>query len=994
MTPLISRTASNFLPIFALLRRDLLTLARKRRAFLAVVLGNVLLSLVLYFAWDWYYFNPEYEPDIGDVVDSSVYYATFIFYIGIALFLAAWSGATMPVELHSDTAEQLVLSQIRPWHLIVAKHLTAQSVVLLAVCVFGTQLSSTLFEASKSDTTILENMAIGVLAAFAVTSAGLFSSCLSKSFAAAVIFSILLAACIMGLPFVVAREICAGQLQVPFVVSFIDVWGPYISPFVWLAAEPPRLLFRPPLIPPGVILATVLSVAGIGFSLGAVFLLKRLWRPERAVAPAVEKAGQFFSRQPPCYVYKDVFPDKANPVAVLESRFGVRLRGQLGRRAAVWTALVGLTGWTVVGWTLTLDQDTSASLVGTCISVARISIALAIPIIFAASLSSERFQILLDGLAMTGLPPRALINGKFYPIIIFTVVCTSVFALSAFALVPWAPRFILDEPITPLRLLSWIARIPPAFLSAGLVSGAISVLISYLARSQASSVLLSLAVVIALRITIAGILEWMVVGVLPFKYARNAEYAVWLPIASDLLISAVVVLASLALATAVVSRQMGLRSSRTELRPAVQTIEMKLVSPRKKKFSWGRASILTGFVLLVGAFAVRAYVARKEFNRAQNRIAALGVPSPDRVDEIRPIVAAKLASELAQMPANSPLKVMYQNAGVVPLTKLDSPLPESIEASVNATIAANQSVLEALRDTADIKIEDKRSIWSDRNALNNRDPLVWLVISEADTACRKRDKVEALKSLNDYALFTAGLPPIYSASPWDNRQTYLELTAAMAFSVMNSVSLDPVDLEAVENALHAVQARDRILNSVGEIGFFIERRLNEELGVSIRARLYATQIHVCLLDDLADLLSPYKTTHQIDVNEVRKKKNAYIQGDGRIRMTFKECFPEVQLELSAKFDQLYVAAKEQTRLNLAMLAIAVLHYRYVNGEFPLDVNSLLPTYLVRVPYDEYGAPLSFVAHPDGFAVYAGKPPESAPDREGVDWFYVSVPPKK
>ncbi|MBX7257302.1 MAG: ABC transporter permease [Candidatus Hydrogenedentes bacterium] len=336
---------SAFLPIAALIRRELVSSLRERKfyALLAVLVFLAATFVLLSYP------DRTLTPLLLSMVSRGMFVFVIHFLaIGALVVIPATSGSAIVSEREEGTLDLLAMTSAKPWHVVTAKLANSVGHYLLIIIALMPIAAASYFLVGL-DNDLLWNVLFLISATtLSCAAAGVMCSCLFKRPAVAVGTSYLCMLTILGLPMLLLLVVLA-LFDIFRLQDSMDWFAQYVSPYIAFSQMTSYPNYRPSIVNP----MSVASACGSFHSALAIALIilthqlvARRWgkseSPERRrtkltkVGP-VRGSGRV-----------RVFSTRANPVYLKEVWFEMSVRKRTGLLTFVTPFLLAFSATTLI----------------------------------------------------------------------------------------------------------------------------------------------------------------------------------------------------------------------------------------------------------------------------------------------------------------------------------------------------------------------------------------------------------------------------------------------------------------------------------------------------------------------------------------------------------------------------------------------------------------------------------------------------------------------
>ncbi|NUM55965.1 MAG: ABC transporter permease [Candidatus Hydrogenedentes bacterium] len=402
----MTRIISDFLPIAALIRRELISSLRQARYFYAVLVAVAAAAIVVFTMW------PPDRPmpwQMRSASESLFILLGVTLGLGAAVTVPALAGSSIVSEREEETFELLAMTTARPWHVLLAKLVNSAGHYLLLVVALAPFAACAFFLVGMNTEVLWRTLLIVSTTALVCAAAGVLCSAKLKKSMAAVGVSYLAMLFILGLP-VLLFLIVLELLGVSIADDFFDGVGMYTMPIISFVVAMGG--------GPGKSSATSSVVVCSFFNVFVAFVLLvvahaavyRNWGMSVDTAPGERTSPQERARG---YLPARRFGINLNPLFLRERWYEYPLRGWMGV-LQFWTPLglaFSATSLIVLVRVVEGKNDAEAALVGW-----QFLEGMLLPLLMAAltanMFTKEHERQNLDALRMTLMRPLELLSGK------------------------------------------------------------------------------------------------------------------------------------------------------------------------------------------------------------------------------------------------------------------------------------------------------------------------------------------------------------------------------------------------------------------------------------------------------------------------------------------------------------------------------------------------------------------------------------------------------
>jgi ABC-type transport system involved in multi-copper enzyme maturation permease subunit len=457
----------------ALVRRELVARLRTFYAFFCVAaLASVCAIIALVFF-------PDDSRSVGGVSQQILMGLTLPLLAAAALFLPGIAAGAISLEREKDTYDLLVLTNLRPFGIVLGKFLNAVGFYVLLVIATAPAFAAILFLVGVDVLQLILNLALILSFALSLTAYGILCSILFRKTAIAIIASYIAALALSG---------CAYIVVIPFNLFF----NPSIEPLSYAWAISPFVTLSVYQLAGGAMLMFLLASA-YQILTCAIALFVAWWvlpiqsRSRPDVAPVVIDDAVVLEtrrKQFPYYLIdparrKSEVEDMRNPMLVKELRWGFLGKMDLFIR----TFYVSIILYFILtAFFLFNIGDTPIAIF---FWVQSLIVTVAVPAFMANALTKEHELGNADMLRMTLLQPNQVILGKWYacivgtaPLIVPALLADAVLLIAAFL---WIE--VLDDVVTGTitLLVCTVLAMSTSFLASTLArSTTMAIIFSYL----------------------------------------------------------------------------------------------------------------------------------------------------------------------------------------------------------------------------------------------------------------------------------------------------------------------------------------------------------------------------------------------------------------------------------------------------------------------------------------------------------------------------------
>lgn len=505
-TPRRRRLLDGWMPVAAIVRRELLATLRFKRTLALLVLAQLALVCVLLLMW------PEpgaswYEvAEMGRWIQAAVAVGLYIL---ILIAVPAVASTSIAKEREAQTFEMLRAAHVRPITILIGKLGASLAFVFVLLFAMTPFLGLSYFLVGVNQEAVLLRAGLLLASAFLTGCIGLAASAWSRTSIAALAVGYLFTIVVhFGPPFIylVGYEIGFDPLE--FLEDVVGAW--ITTPDVMYVLMPSVALGFDAQEIDAAASTAVLRGAAIALEvmLGLFFLLLAwlsLRKPEELVEPQPKRRTRFVRLFPARRRRPFVFPERRNPAFVRERRFNRVATGRslwLLRFVVVLFLLFAVLN---IGASLMFYFDGTEAdrsqiaeyLLPSWLSYMSVFFGFAAPLLYANLVNREFLPGKLDALRMTTLTPGEIFRGKFAAVtkmlLVYVALCL-------------APLLLLLEISDPIASIGGLAT----FFLQLLLAVSVSLYAGCRLRSTVGAVVAAFAAVFFLRVGFSIVLSIVV----------------------------------------------------------------------------------------------------------------------------------------------------------------------------------------------------------------------------------------------------------------------------------------------------------------------------------------------------------------------------------------------------------------------------------------------------------------------------------------------------
>jgi hypothetical protein len=400
---------SAFMPAQALIKRELLTTLRTRRAFWGVLL--IVAFCLIFPVTQW----PSQQVMFQMVQWSQAFFwiIVWILYIASLLIVPALAGASVVSEKENDTFELLAVTHIRPWSFLLGKLVNTAGYYLLMVIALMPLVAIVSFLIGLDQLLLLRTFLIITASTLSAAAAGIYCSCRFRRPALALAASYFCTLALTGLLFV------PPMIALLIInVNLAEEIAEFVFRAVLVSSAPSALVAlvdAPRGIPNGLFGihgSTILFAVHALISVGSLWMANRRLRIAWGVASPWSRKREARAKKKRHRKNHQPLGDWINPVLVKEFRYDFNLRGRVGAWIFGGVLAVSFLGTTFLIFVARFTRGDYDPALYLWLIFEMIALNIAAPAFLANIFTKEMKSMNADALRMSLVRPYQIVAGK------------------------------------------------------------------------------------------------------------------------------------------------------------------------------------------------------------------------------------------------------------------------------------------------------------------------------------------------------------------------------------------------------------------------------------------------------------------------------------------------------------------------------------------------------------------------------------------------------